>query len=322
MEASGISLMAPSGTPAERPTWLRMTVLAGLGVVVGKFAIAAVAIALSLTRLDGDPHLLRVPAPTNGAWAWLSYATQTAFACWLLAWATRRCVRDWTDDWDMRIWPVAVAVAIALVSPRDEASVSLAGCALVVVVARNVALVPRPAPRWQPSRWELAGAIVALMALAVAAFGYRPIHPLAAAFEDRRSDTSFGLGSDGEPAGPHTRFAFMLGNEGAARVTVRSVGAMGSGFMPGDVVVLTSRSGAVDAHSLADLQRPVGMERIARGDQLHAWLEPSRAFCRGPHPTQATEVWGIEVRYETLGFEGIQSLPIDPPARLRCPARH
>jgi hypothetical protein len=323
MEAGEASLAMSSGpSPAERPSWLRMTVIAGLSVIVGGFAIVGVDLALALTRLDHDPDLLRSHVSMNGGWAWLSYALKTAFACWLLAWGTRRCVRDWTDDWAMRIWPVAVAVAIAVVSQNDEASVSLASCALVVVVARNVALVRRPATRWQPSRWQLAGAVIVLMVLAVAAFGYRPIHPLAAAFEDRRSDTSFSFGSDGEPSRPYTRLAFMLGNEGTARVTVRSVGAMGSGFMPGDIAVLTSRADAVDAHSCADLHRPVDTERIARGDQLHAWLEPSRAFCRGPHRTQGTEVWGIEVRYETLGFGGIQSLPIDPPAQLRCPARH
>jgi hypothetical protein len=297
-----------------------MTVIAGLGAIVGGFVVFGVDLALALTRLDGDPDLLRAPAPTNGGWAWLSYATQTAFACWLLAWATRRCVRDWTDDWDMRIWPVAVAVAIALVSPSDEASVSLAGCALVVVVARNVALVPRPAPRWQPSRWELAGAIVALMALAVAAFAYRPLHPLAAAFEDRRSDTSFSFGSDGEPARPYTRLAFMLGNEGAATVTVRWIHAYGAA--PADIDVMTHRTDVTSAPTVAGLHRPVGVEQIARGDQLYAWLEPSRALCQGPRRTQEKEVWGIEVRYETLGFEGIQSLPINPAARLRCPARH
>ncbi len=296
-----------------------MTVIAGLGTIVGGFAILGVELALSLTRLDGDPDLLRFPVSMNGAWAWLSYATQTAFACWLLAWATRRCVRDWTD-WDMRIWPVAVAVAIALVSPSDESSVSLAGCAVVVVVARNVALVPRLAARWQPSRWELAGAIVAIAALAVAAFAYRPLHPLAAAFEDRRSDTWFSFGSDGEPGRPYTRLAFMLSNEGSAGATVRSIGAYG--VAPTYLEVMTHRTEVTPAPTIAGSHRPVGVERIARGDQLHAWLQPSRAFCQGPHRTQEINVWGIEVRYETLGFEGIQSLPIDPSARLRCPARH
>jgi hypothetical protein len=55
---------------------------------------------------------------------------------------------------------------------------------------------------------------------------------------------------------------------------------------------------------------------------LHAWLQSSRASCQGPHRTQEINVPGIEVRYETLVFAGIESLPIDPPARLRCPARH
>lgn len=316
----GTTFTAPGPAPGERPSWLRMTVIAGLGAIVGGFVIVGVDMALALTRLDHDPDLLRAPAPMNGAWTWLSYATRTAFACWLLAWGTRRCVRDWTDDWDMRIWPVAVAIAIAVVSSSNDASISLASGALVVVVARNVALVPRPAPRWQPRRWELAGAIVVLMALAVAAFGYRPIHPLAAAFEDRRSETSFSFGSRGDPARPYTRLAFMLGNEGAAGVTVRWIHAYGAA--PGYLDVMTDRTDVTSAPTVAGLHRPVGVEQIAHGDQLHAWLQPSRTYCGGPHRTQEIDVWGIEVRYETLVFEGIESLPIEPSARLRCPARH
>jgi hypothetical protein len=72
MEASGVSVSAPGPSPVERPTWLRMTVIAGLGAIVGRFAIVGVEIALSLTRLDGDPDLLRFPVSMNGGWAWLS----------------------------------------------------------------------------------------------------------------------------------------------------------------------------------------------------------------------------------------------------------
>lgn len=297
-----------------------MTVLAGLAVVIGKFAIAGVEIVVALTRLDGDPDLLRLPVSTDDRWAWVSHATKAGLACWLLAWATRRCVRDWTDDWDMRIVPVAVAIAFALASPGNDSSVSLAGCALVVVVARNVALVPRPAPGWKPGRWERAAVTVAIAGLAAVALAYRPLHPLSASFADRRSDTSFGIGTSGSPSRPYRTFGFMLGNEGPADLTVRSIHAYDEA--PADVDVMTERTGVREAHSLAAFERPVGVEHIGAGDQLHGWLQLARSSCQGPYRVRSDEVRGLVVRYETLGFAHKAWLPIDPPARLRCPARH
>jgi len=299
---------------------MRMTVLAGLAAVLGGFAIAGAQIALKLTRLDGDPHLLRLPATTDDRWAWASYAVKTALACWLFAWAGRRCVRDWTDGWDLRILPVAVAIAFALASLDADKSLTVAGFALIVVVARNVALVPRPAPRWRPNRWVLAGTIVAIAVLAVVALAYRPLHPLSAAFDGRKSDTSFGFGTGGDASRAITGLSFMIGNEGPAAVTVRSIHAYDAA--PPDVDVMTRRTDVTSAPTLAGLQRPVGVERIASGDQLHAWLHLAHSSCSGPYRVRSDEVYELVVRYETLGFSGIQRLTIDPPARLRCPARH
>jgi hypothetical protein len=320
MEASAANLAPAGSSPIERPTWLRMIVVAGLAGLVGGVAIFGVDAALMLTRLDADPDLLRLPTSSDGLWAWSSCAAKTVLGCWLFAWAGRRCIRDWTDNWDLRIWPVAIAIAIALASLDARRSLTLAGFALVVVVARNVALVPRPAPRWQPSRWKRAAVIVALAVVAIVALTYRPLHPLEAAFSDRDTDASFSFGSDGDPSRPSTELGFMIGNEGAARVTVRQVRAVE--IAHGNVDVLTQRSGAFEAHSLADFRQPVSVERIARGDQLHGWLAPSRSLCQGPGRARGAKVWGLDVRYETLGVTGTQRLPIDPPARLRCPSRH
>jgi hypothetical protein len=261
-----------------------------------------------------------MPASIDGYWAWLSYATKAALACGLFAWALRLCTRGWTDDWDLRLWPVTDAIAIALASPGDDGALSLAGCALVVVVARNVALVPRPAPRWRPPPWQRAAVIAGIAIVAVAALAYRPFHPLSAAFQGRDSDTSFGFGTGGDPARASTELAFTIGNEGLAAVTVRSIHAFDEA--PADVDVMTHRTDVTTARSLAGLHRPVGMERIAPGDQLQAWLKLSNASCRGPDRVRRDEVRELVVRYETLGLIRTQRLPIDPPALLRCPGRH
>jgi len=320
MEASGIDLTVQSRTPGERPTWMRMTVLAGLAAVLGGFAIAGAQIVLELTRLDGDPHLLRLPATGDDSWAWTSYAAKTALACWLFAWAGRRCVRDWTDGWDMRTSPVAVAIAFALASLDADRSLTAAGFALIVVVARNVALVPRPASRWRPNRWELAGTIAAIAAVAVVALTYRPLHPLAAAFADRSSDSGFSVSSGQDTSHRYAQFGFIIKNDGLAAVTVRSVHAYDEA--PPDVDVMTQRTDVTSAATLAGLHRPVGVEHIAHGNELHGWLQLSRASCSGPYRVHGDRVFELVVRYETLGFRGIQRLPIDPPARLRCPRPH
>lgn len=320
MEASGIDLTVQSRTPSERPTWMRMTVLAGLAAVLGGFVIAGAQIALELTRLDRDPDLLRLPATADDSWAWASYAAKAALACWLFAWAGRHCVRTWTDSWDMRIGPVAVAIAFALASLDADRTLTPAGFALIVVVARNVALLPRPAPRWRPSRWELVGTIAAITVLAVVALAYRPLHPLAAAFDGRGSDTSFGFGTGGDPSRATTGLAFMIGNEGPATVTVRSIHAYDAA--PPDIDVMTHRTDVTSAPTLAGLQRPVGVERIESGDQFHGWLQLAHSSCHGPYRVHSDRIFELVVRYETLSFSGTQRLPINPPARLRCPARH
>jgi len=295
-----------------------MTVLAGLAAVIGGLAIAVVEAVMSSTGLGREDEMLRPPTSIDGGWAWLNYATKTALACWLFAWAGRRCVRDWTDDWDMRIWPVAVAIGIALASLDRHESLTLAGFALVVVVARNVALVPRPAPRWEPSRWERIGLIAAIAAVAIVALAYKPLNPLSAAFSDRKSDTSFSIGARGTPSRPYREFGFVLVNEGLATVTVSSIHA--DDEASADVDVLTHRD-VEYARSYAGLWRPLGVEHIRRGDELHGLLRLSRASC-GPDRVRGDEVHALSVWYETLGFKRTAWLPIRPPARLRCPAPH
>jgi hypothetical protein len=263
---------------------------------------------LALTRLDGDPELLRLPTSVDDRWAWVSYAAKTALACWLFAWAGRRCVRDWTDDWDLRIWPVAVAIALALVSLGDDKALTLAGFALVVVVARNVALVPRPAPRWQLSRWERVGLLAAVVVAATVALAYRPLHPLAAAFLDRGTSAGMSIGGGGSPSQRYSEFAFWMENEGPAGVTIRSIHAYDAA--PADVDVL--------AHS----GHPMGVERIAHDGDLRGRLQLAYWSCHGPYRVHSDVVTELVVRYETLGFNGTQRLPIDPPVRLRCPTRH
>lgn len=285
-----------------------MTVLAGLGAIVGGFVIVGVEIVLWLLRLDADAHLLRLPASTDDRWAWTSYAAKTALACWLFAWAGRRCVRDWTDHWDMRIWPVALAIAIALASLREDKTLTLAGFALVVVVARNVALVPRPAPRWQPSRWERIAGIGAVAILAVVALAYRPLHPLAAAFADRGSSAGMSIGTGASPSQRYGSFPFWIENEGPAGVIVRSIHAYDAA--PADVDVL------------GEARRPFTIEHLSHEGSFHGWLQLSRASCSGPYRVRGDEVSELVVRYETLGQSGTQRIPIDPPARLRCPGRH
>jgi hypothetical protein len=316
MEASEATFTAAA--PVERPSWRRIVVLAGLAAVIGGFAIAGVEALLALTRLDGDADLLRQPASVDGGWTWLNYATKTALACWLLAWAGRRCVRNWTDGWDMRIWPVAVAIGIAFASLDRARSLTLAGFALVVVVARNVALARRPLPRWASGRWERIGLIAAIAVVAIVTLAYKPLNPLSAAFSDRKSDTSFSFGARGIPSRPYREFGFLLVNEGLATVTVRSIHA--DGGASADVDVLTHRD-VKYARSFAGLWRPFGVEHIRRGDELHGLLRLSRASCSGPGRVRGGEVSALSVWYETLGFKRTAWLPIHPPARLRCPSR-
>lgn len=316
LRAGALHPPLPSPSP-ERPGWGRTTFVTLVAFALGGLAFGAAAGLLSLAGLQaGSIRVVQWPAYSGDAWAWLAATSRTAFACWLLAWALRRCTRDWTDDWDLRLWPVAVAFAIAIGAASGETSVGLAGFALVVVVTRNVALAPRPAPRWQPSRRVRAVVVIAVVSLAVVSLAYRPLHPLSAAFEDRASDASFGISGGHHPGDPpfeQRALGFMLGNDGIAAMTVRSVRALGA--RPGDVAILTHRSGVRTAHSLAGLYRPTGAEQLARGARFSGSLQLTRAACLDAAPNEVT---GISVRYETLGMTRTQQLAIDPPARLSC----
>ncbi len=287
-----------------------MTVLVGLAYVLAALLCLAVVLPLSFVGLaPSDADRLLWPWPSDdGIWALAANVACLALWCSALAWSARRCVRDWTDDHDLRLWPIGLAGALATEPSSATAVTGLAAFALVVVVARQVALTPRPAPRWRPSRVQRVAVIVACVALAVAALSYQALHPLSASFENRGSPAGMSIWSSNGDRSLH----FQLGNDGTSALTVRGI----------DVADVAARSATVEVRGMVDTAAGslVG-QRIARGQTFRGDVTLTQSGCRDARTNGHATIYGLDVRYETLGMTRTQWLPVDPPARLRCDTR-
>jgi len=84
-----------------------MMVLVGLAYVLAALVCFAVVLPLSLVGLaPSDADRLLWPWPDDdGVWALAANVACLALWCVALAWGVRRCVRDWTDDHDLRPSP-------------------------------------------------------------------------------------------------------------------------------------------------------------------------------------------------------------------------
>ncbi len=316
METPAGTLAAPLPAPRpERLGWVRTTLVTMLACLVGGVLLMVVVLPLVALHLQSGADLLGPPSGAVGDWPLAVAAIRGAFVCWVLAWSLRRCVRDWTDGWDVRLWPAALACAAALLLAPDGVYLGFVGIVLLVIVARYAAIVPRPAPRWRPRRWERVAVALGVASAAVVALAYQPLHPLASAFDGRRSDARFGIDSGAHPHG-QPGFGFMLGNEGIAGMAVRSLQPIGLGAR--DVEVVTDRRGTYPAGSLRGPYRPVATAQIARGATFTGSLRLTQDACRRENRHPAVEVLALEVRYETLGMTRTQRLAIAPPAQLTC----
>lgn len=286
-----------------------MVLVVIVAFIVGGLALVAIELVLSLGGLQ-DPDPLHWSADPSDGWALLAEAVPTAFACCLLAWVARGYVRIWTDDWDLRLGPMALAFALTLNPLAHEASAGAGGFVLAVIVARKVALSPRPAPHRQPSRRVRVAAILGVLGLALFALGFRALHPLSAAFESRPSDARFGIAGDAQNPNGARSLDFMLGNDGISTLTVRSIHAVGV-----EPAVMAVRLRRDDSWSSVARAEPValGHDETATGA-----LRPSHATCRDAGRDASWSVRALDVRYEALGMTRTQRLAIDPPALLRC----
>jgi len=295
-----------------------MTLATLLAVLFCGVALSLAMGLLSLVGLAPQSSGSEWPFPAVDAWSLLADAAYLSLSCFLIAWVVRRAVRDWSADWDVRLGPVAFAAAIGsdAISAGSDGS-NLAAFALVVVVGRQVALMPAPALRWNPGRPVSALLALAVVVLAAAAASYQPFHPLSSAFEGRPSDTSFAVGGLADRRFAEREHEFMLGNDGIAGMTVRSIRPIGD--EPSAVAIVTHRTGVRSASSLGAFERPVGVEHIGRGTTFSGRMRLTAATCLDPiRGSRLVRVTALDVRYTALGLTRTQRLAIDPPARLRC----
>lgn len=291
-------------------------IVAAFGVAIGSALLSVVGL-LPESAISGD---LAWPWPITGPWALLANLGQLAIFSVATASMLRLYVRGGDDDWDLRLWPVAVAASLLALFPDPDVEVGrfsfssggLVAFALLVVVARQLALTTE-SPATRPRRHAFALRLGAVLLL-LASFSYQPLHPLSSAFEGRESDANFDIGADG--TGDRRALEFMLGNDGVGTMTVRSLQAVGRGVH--DVQLQAHGAGFGAADSFDGFYRPVAVERIGRGDTFAGRMRFGTATCRGGSVSAVATVTGLDVSYETLGIARTQRLVIEPPARLRC----
>ena len=292
--------------PPDRPGWVWTAAWVSLAAIVTaiplEFGLAGVASSLQLIPEEGWDGTKGGPWPIDGAWALAADAGWGLLFGFALAYAMRVAVHGWSDSWDVRLWPIACATALAIASPGISGAGSLA---LVVIVTRQLALRPAaPAPR---SRRVAASIAAGTAALLIATFSYQPFHPLLAAFPGQRNQlmlTSSGFGSH-RPS-PSRSLRFELENAGVGTVTLRSVHVVGPN---------------------ARLLTVKGLESLPAGHPLHrnssfggrVWL--SKATCAtdaARNRMPSASVNALVVRVETFGMVRTQRFELKPPANLYC----
>jgi hypothetical protein len=295
------SLAAP---PAKRPSWpwtVVATLLALLaGAITARIALWTVE---SLQLLPQNIVVARgVPWPATDAWSLAADAGVALLIGYACAWWLQLMVRLRTSRaWDLRLWPVACAVALATATETaGPTAASLTGLALIVVVAQAVALRPASAKRRATTATT---AVVAALLLA-ATLSYQPLNPLLATFsgqENQLMSLSFG------PQESSSRLlAFAFENGGIDTIAVHSIHPIGTNVKLLDV----------DRYAPAFTS-----DTLARGAVLQGSLRLSRASCateaarRRIPPVTVTRV---DVRVTTLGMVRTQRFDVKPAVDLYC----
>ncbi len=288
MEYLSSSLRATRAAPApKRPSWIRATRVTLSGLIFGwvvLFVLTLLATALHVAPTyghGGGLHGIAWPWAAVDPWATLADVGWAAALCLTLAYGLRASVRAYLEGWALRFWPTAIALAIGFTGREDRATPI--AFALLVVVLRNVALVPQPLPRVRAARPRQLGLAALVALLTAAALSYQPLHPLVAV--PGRSHAAPGLWSG------------VFTNDGSSTITVRS--ATIAGF----------------PHSLASLEFD-GKRALAPGEETRVIARVRRDACAAGFISSS--VGSVVVRYDVLGFTRTQRYPIEPPAQLAC----
>lgn len=306
MESSaGTIAPPPPAPPPDRPGWVWTAAWVSLAAIVTaiplEFGLAGVA-SLQLIPEEGWDGTKGGPWPIDGAWALAADAGWGLLFGFALAYGMRVAVRGWSDSWDVRLWPIACATALAITSPGIS---GLGSLALVVIVTRQHAL--RPAAAAPRSRRVAAAIAAGTAALLVATFTYQPFHPLLAAFPGHRNQlmpNDYGFGSSRHS--PARAVRFQLENAGFGTVMVRSLHVVGPN---------------------ARLLRIEGLESLPTGHPLdrnsslggRVWL--SKAACAtdaARYRIPSASVDALVVQVETLGLVRTQRFELKPSADLFC----
>jgi len=299
------------GTPlpekqSDPPGW---TWLAASLVICAIVSYLALAVMLQLSQLGRllpsnlsyDDNTFGWPWPVTDAWSLLANVGQALLVGFALAGTLRLAVQRLWRDWELRAWPIAIAWAIGA-----PASSTLAASALIVVVARTIALRPAVTPRPRPRRVVVLALAFGAMVLTVASLSYQPLHPLLATFSDRQNPlVSTDLGPE-FPESPQS-LGFAVRNDGVAAVQIRSMRAVG---WETSVVVVERSERSPTGGSLARHGELAGTIRLASG-----FCQTPAAGLRQP----AATVTALEVRYKALGAERVQRLKVSPSENLFCP---
>jgi len=254
-------------------------------------------------------------------WSLLADLGRLLFACWLLAVFVRFFATAVLRGWNLRIWPVALAIAVGWVAVLGRDTV--VAYALVVVVVR-FGLTRDPVPRWRPSRTAAAGIGLAVALLAVATLSYQPLHPLATVSEGALLD-NYRTASMAPPAESERSpgFDFTLENQGIATATLRSV-TVTPGFVnprlhappraifatSGAVVIEGSSGGTGNSH-------PIVGTALKPGTQLLVSVELNAHACTTGQV--GFPVKAVTVHFETLGIDRAQRFDAHLSDDLWCP---
>ncbi len=306
MESSADIVAPPlEAKPSEPPGWLWFAAWAIFGGIVSAILVALGLVAVSGLRLLPDTATDGTSRPweADGVWplaADLGYGLLFGFA---LAWTIRVAVRGRRDGWDLRLWPIACAVALATASdPKQPGATALV---LIVVVARQIALTPASGVRPRRSATMVIAASTA--ALLIATFTYQPFHPLLATFPGHRNQlmaNDYGFGSSRHS--PARALRFQLENAGIGTVMVRSLHVVGPN---------------------ARLLRMEGLESLPAGHPLDrnssfgGRVRLSEAACRTDAARDripSASVDALVVRVKTLGLVRTQRFEVKPSADLFC----
>jgi hypothetical protein len=305
MESSVGAIRPPAvSVPAQRPGWLWTILMSIVCALISAIGGRALLSGASVLRLVPDGVVSSGPGwtwPITDAWSLGANAGVALLYGYSFAWVLRRAVRSRSWTWDLRLWPVAFAMALA--TALEPTLAGLTGFTLVVVVAQAVVL--RPASEaGRRSTTELVATVAAAALMLVLTLSYQPLHPLLAAFpgqDSRMMSLSFG---PADPRDPLLGFAFE--NGGTGTVTVRSVHATGRNV------------GLLD---VASYGLPFARMTLPRGAIAQGGLRLSKATCATPAARRRiplVTIDGLEVRVETLGLVRTQRFDVDPPADLYC----